>query len=160
MTIKTVIDLTGLGDGVLSIFRLKELNIDFKVQYTAGTSSTQPMPTHYHVGKSLLINNVLDLTEGKRYKVIQPLNKLLEEEFKYVRLKETRTGMMGMTSAFFDDITNSAMIALFIAKTMNYLFRETSQLTPTANYNMVTEDIKLRQSYIKNKTPNTSHSHF
>lgn len=118
------------------------------------------MPTHYHVGKSLLINNVLDLTEGKRYKVIQPLNKLLEEEFKYVRLKETRTGMMGMTSAFFDDITNSAMIALFIAKTMNYLFRETSQLTPTANYNMVTEDIKLRQSYIKNKTPKTSHSHF
>jgi hypothetical protein len=50
--------------------------------------------------------------------VIQPLNKLLEEEFKYVRLKETRTGQMGMESAFFDDITNSLMIALFISKEM------------------------------------------
>lgn len=117
-TIKTVIDLTGLGDGVLIIFRGKGLSIDFKVQYTSGFAATQPIPTQYHVAKSLMINNILDLTEGKRLKVIQPLNKLLEEEFKYVRLKETSSGQMGMDSAFFDDITNSLMIALFVAKEM------------------------------------------
>ena len=147
--IKTVIDLTGLGDWVLVIFRQKGLNIDFKVQYTSGITTSQPLPTTYHVPKSILINNALDFTESKRYKIIELTNKLLQEELKYIQLQETKTWQMWMKSSFYDDISNSVLIALFIAKEMKYVFRKASTL-PTQNYNMLTEDAKM---YAKNKKP-------
>lgn len=75
------------------------------------------------VGKSLLINNVIDMFIEDTLIIPYETNKLLLEEMEVIQMTTTRMGKISFTSDFFDDITNAMMICAYIARKKRLLNR-------------------------------------
>lgn len=117
------IDVTGVGDWVISIFRSVWLPIQDSVRYTAGDTESTQWEWNYMVGKSLLINNVIDMFIEDTLIIPYETNKLLLEEMEVIQMTTTRMGKISFTSDFFDDITNAMMICAYIARKKRFLNR-------------------------------------
>lgn len=126
-----VIDETGVGDGVTSIFREKGINISAQIRYTSGDSESQ---SHlgYNVGKSRLIQYTLDMIETSVYQIVQSTNLLLLNELESIESKLSKTKestFVRMVSHSYDDITNATMIGIFLAN--KYRLHHTNMGTPS-----------------------------
>lgn len=139
-TFSTVIDATGVGDGVTSIFQKAGFHINHTIRYTSGQSESEPIPGHHNVAKHILINNLLDLYENKNVIIIQETNTLLMEEFSYMNLKETRFGSLGFDSRFYDDLINAVMIGLYIAKKYRYMYRMVNESNTSKSQQQILRD--------------------
>ena len=111
----TVMDFSGVWDWVYTIFKTLWLNINYTVRYTAGATQSLKL-NNYTVSKSILINTLLDFITEDQIELIDITNKYLSEELMHITEAETRTKMLTFTTKFYDDITNSLMIASFITK--------------------------------------------
>ncbi len=120
-----VMDTTGVGDGVATIFRNAGIKIDMLIRYTAGLSAEnqQRNSAVIHVSKALLINNFLDMCQENVMCAVKPTNSYLYEELDHVTEGSGRFGEKTMVSDFFDDIINSALIAAYFVKNRGLLGR-------------------------------------
>jgi len=117
------IDATGVGDWVSHIFKQSWLPVQDLVRYSVWDSESSSQEGIYNVGKSLLINNAIDMITEKQVIAPHETNELLLEEVQFIQLAETRAWKISFRSEFFDDITNSMMIWLYIAKKRRYINR-------------------------------------
>lgn len=136
------IDVTGVGDWVISIFRSVWLPIQDSVRYTAGDTESTQWEWNYMVGKSLLINNVIDMFIEDTLIIPYETNKLLLEEMEVIQMTTTRMGKISFTSDFFDDITNAMMICAYIARKKRFLNR-----TSILQEESLTFDSEFKASY-------------
>lgn len=160
-TFSTVIDATGVGDGVVSIFQKAGLHINHTIRYTSGQSESEPIPDHFNVAKHILINNLLDLWENKHVTIIEETNQLLMEEFSYLNLKESRFWSLWFDSKFFDDCINATMIGLYMAKKARYMYRMINESWYSSKSQQ--QILKDEFSLYKNKnthTPSKQHGHW
>lgn len=117
------LDATGVGDWVAHIFKQSGLPVQDLVRYSVWDSESSHQEWHYNVGKSLLINNAIDMITEKQVIAPHETNELLLEEVQFIQLAETRSGKISFRSEFYDDITNSMLIWLYIAKKRRYINR-------------------------------------
>lgn len=153
-SLSSVMDITWVGDWVLTIFRQNKLPINHTVRYTSGQTDSEPVPDSFNVPKHLLINNALDMIENGIVTGISEFNPLLKEEFSYCWLKEMRSGTMALDTNFYDDIINAFMLVCYIARKKRYLYRVTPQATKDAFHiemqlykNKNVQNSKQSQSY-------------
>lgn len=118
-----VIDATGVWDWVSHIFKQAWLPVQDTVRYTVWDSESTHSEWNHIVWKSLLINNAIDMITENQIIVPFETNKLLLEEVESIQMAETRTWKISFRSDFFDDITNSLLIWLYIAKKKRYINR-------------------------------------
>lgn len=147
-----VIDATGVWDWVSHIFKQAWLPVQDTVRYTVWDSESTHSEWNHIVGKSLLINNAIDMITENQIIVPFETNKLLLEEVESIQMAETRTWKISFRSDFFDDITNSLLIWLYIAKKKRYINRASIN-----TYSHHTFDDELK-SY-EPKHPRFSRSH-
>ena len=99
------------------------LPVKYLCQYISGDTVTQQSDSSekvqvYTVGKSVLINNLVDLF-GERLLIIpEESNKLLLGELERIQATTTKTGKLSFKTPFYDDVTNALMVASFFAKRM------------------------------------------
>ena len=62
------------------------------------------------VGKSVLINTLVDLLGEDKMLIVEENNQLLLKEFERIQAFTTRTGKITFKTAFTDDVTNSVMV--------------------------------------------------
>ena len=86
----SLMDVTGVGDAVATVFRENNFYLTHQIKYTAGSNKSQPLPGLYHVAKHLLLNNLLDMLEAKQITIIQETNQKLIEEMNYASITENR----------------------------------------------------------------------
>ena len=115
-------DVTWVWDWVAHIFTKDWIQLHMQLRYTAWTSESQDK-NNYRCWKATLINTVLDFIQEWILEVVEPTNKLLLEELSYLEQWETRTWLFSMDTHFFDDITNSMMIAVYLIAKYNLLKR-------------------------------------
>jgi hypothetical protein len=128
----SLMDVTGVGDAVATIFRDNNLYITHQIKYTSGSNKSQPMPGYYHVAKHLLLNNLLDMLEAKQITILSETNQKLIEEMNYASIVENRFGTLSLESKFFDDILNCLMTMAWIAKEERYIYRQSFRHTETS----------------------------
>lgn len=102
------------------------LPVKFLCKYVAGDtiseqSSEDEKIRTFVVGKSVLINRLVDLLGEGKMLIVEENNGLLLKEFERIQAFTTRTGKITFKTAFTDDVTNSVMVGGFFAKQMNYL---------------------------------------
>ena len=117
------IDVTGVGDWVIKIFRDMWLPISDGIRYTAGDTDSKQGEGQFVVGKSLMINNVIDMLQEDTLIIPFETNTLLLEEMEFIQMSQTKMWKISFVSDFFDDITNAMMICAYSAKKNNYLSR-------------------------------------
>lgn len=110
-----VIDESWVGDAVTTIFRDAGIPITANIRYTSGMTVSDDW-FNMKVSKTILINNLIDLSQEWVLTVFKPTNKQLIEEFEYMEEDTDRLWNVRMKSDFFDDIINATMIASFYAK--------------------------------------------
>ena len=120
----TVMDSSGVWDWVVTIFNDRGFKINHTVRYTSWATQSNKW-LDYTVSKSILINNTLNFIDEELLEVIDVTNKDLLEEVKYIYETQTKNRVITFESKFFDDITNSMMINLFIVKERRLLYRDT-----------------------------------
>ena len=136
------IDCTGVWDWVTHIFRQHWLNIQDTVRYTAWDTESIQSEGNYVIGKSLLINNTIDMMTENTLIIPYEINNLLLEELEFIQMSETRWGKIAFRSDYYDDITNSMMIGLYIARKRRFINRISIDTV-----NQTTFDDELRASY-------------
>lgn len=124
-------DGTWVGDWVFEIFASMWLPVKFLCKYIAGDtvseqSSDDEKVRTFTVGKSVLINNLIDLLGEGKMQIVWENNQLLLKEFERIQAFTTRTGKITFKTAFTDDVTNSVMVGGFFAKHMHYLTKTIS----------------------------------
>lgn len=117
------IDVTWVGDWVVTVFRQQWLKISDEIRYSGGDSESQSEEGRYNVGKSLMINNMIDGFQEDNLMIPYETNSLLLEEMEFVQMSKTRMGQVSFVSEFFDDITNATMIGYYTAIKKRYLNR-------------------------------------
>lgn len=118
-----VIDATWVWDWVSHIFRQANLPVHDTVRYTIWDSESTISEWNHNVGKSLLINNAIDMITENQVSAPNETNQLLLEEVQFIQMAETRSWKISFRSDFYDDITNSLLIGLYIAKKKRYINR-------------------------------------
>jgi len=124
------IDATGVGDGVFEIFRSAWLRNMSAIRYTTGDTYTITK-WEYIVGKSLLINRVIDLASAGNLSVCKYTNGKLLEELDYAQVVYSKSGKISFESRFTDDSINSLLISVFLAVEKRLVERE--QIIEVAN---------------------------
>jgi len=76
-----------------------------------------------------MINTTLDFISEELYEIFKQSNKDLLEELEYIYEDELRNGQIAFSSTFFDDITNSTLIAHTVIKERKLLSRAISAET-------------------------------
>lgn len=147
-----VIDATGVWDWVSHIFKQAWLPVQDTVRYTVWDSESTHSEWNHIVGKSLLINNAIDMITENQIIVPFETNKLLLEEVESIQMAETRTWKISFRSDFFDDITNSLLIWLYIAKKKRYINRASIN---TYSHHSFDDELKAYEP----KHPRFSRSH-
>jgi len=71
----------------------------------------------WKISKTILISNTVDLMDEWKIKIVKATNKDLIEELDFIYEDEDRQGRIAMKSSFYDDITNSLLVACTISKT-------------------------------------------
>ncbi len=117
------IDVTWVWDWVVTVFRQQGLKISDEVRYSGGDSESQIEEWRYNVGKSLMINNMIDWFQEDNLIIPYETNSLLLEEMWFIQMSKTRMWQVSFTSEFFDDITNAAMIWYYTAIKKRYINR-------------------------------------
>jgi len=117
------IDVTWVGDWVVTVFRQQWLKISDEIRYSWGDSESQPEEWRYNVGKSLMINNMIDGFQEDNLVIPYETNSMLLEEMEFVQMSKTRMGQVSFVSEFFDDITNATMIGYYTAIKKRYINR-------------------------------------
>lgn len=123
----TVIDSSWVWDWVVKLFQDYWLKLSNTVRYTSWMTKTQKN-LDYTVSKSILINNTLDMITENQFEIVDLTNKDLLEELKYIYETESRTWLIWFKSKFYDDITNSMLIALFIINERKLLSRSMNKM--------------------------------
>lgn len=149
------IDATGVWDWVSHIFRQSWLPVQDLIRYSVWDSESSSHEWIYNVGKSLLINNTIDMITEKQIIAPHETNALLLEEVEFLKLAETRSWKISFRSDFFDDITNSLMIWLYIAKKRRYINRTSISQSTAHTFD---DELKTYQSKQPrfNRSNNTS----
>jgi len=130
--ILTVMDVSGVGDGVATIFIQGWYPIDYQLRYTAWENFTTQWANQLRVGKIALINNAIDLIGEGIHECYEPNTQTLIEEFSHLYADFDNQGKIRMSSKYFDDETNALMIALFIStKLWIHLRPDTDHTTNT-----------------------------
>ena len=126
----TVIDVSWVGDWVATIFEKWWYRIDYKIRYTAWDSYSidKKEQNTFKVGKTTLLNNCLDLMWSDVLELFDDDTKLLQEELSYIEADFDNFWKTKMKSKFFDDISNSLLIALFISTKLGIHMRPVSEL--------------------------------
>lgn len=125
-----VMDSTGMGDGPVSIFQNADINVYMAVTYTSGNTETEDETYPYgrakamRVGKSRLINNTQNYLDEGTAKFYKYTNELLFFEMDGITEKRTSMGHVGFTTKWFDDITNTAMLGLYLIETEWLLYKK------------------------------------
>ena len=119
-------DGTWVGDGAFEIFASMWLPVKLLCKYIAGDtiseqSSEDEKIRTFVVGKSVLINTLVDLLGEDKMLIVEENNQLLLKEFERIQAFTTRTGKITFKTAFTDDVTNSVMVGWFFAKHLHYL---------------------------------------
>lgn len=123
-----VIDVSWVGDWVAKIFTDAGIRFIWKIRYSAGNTESISW-IDYRVGKSLLINTMLDMIQEWNISIFDSTNKDLLEEISYLNQTDTKTWQIAMESSFFDDITNATMIAVYIVAKLWLLNRKVTHNT-------------------------------
>lgn len=129
----------------------EKLPIISAIKYTSGnTDSEQDQARRlYNVGKTLLINNTIDMFEQKIVLIPRGPNDLLLEEIDHIEIeKSDRSENLILKTDFFDDIFNSLMVTLYIArktKLIHRMYIAPEDKTPTLQ--------DAYAPYLKNRTP-------
>lgn len=133
--IVTVIDVTWVGDWVVSVFRQKWLSITYEIRYVQWLTNIESSPNKFTVGKWYLISNTLDFIE--MWTIITPkdTNKYLIEEFQYATTEENRFWQLTLKSTFFDDTINAFFLCLYISKKYQYHNRTSEENIKTNWFN-------------------------
>jgi hypothetical protein len=85
--------------------------VKYRIRYTSGDDESESQDkTEYKVGKSLLINNLIDCIDEDVLIVPEESNKLFLEECDHVQATTTRTGKIAFTSVFTDDVINAVLV--------------------------------------------------
>lgn len=155
----TVMDVSGVGDGVSTIFEQWGYPINYSIRYTAWENFTTQWSNQLRVGKIALINNAIDLIWEGIHECYEPLTKTLIEEFSHLQADFDNQGKIRMKSKYFDDETNALLIALFISTKLGLHLRPTTD----AQTNRISSTFKKElEAYYWKPTPRTqrSHSHY
>lgn len=155
----SLMDVTGVGDAVATIFRENNFYLTHQVKYTSGSNKSQPMPWYYHVAKHLLLNNLLDMLEAKQITIISETNQKLIEEMNYASIEENRFGTLSLQSKFFDDILNCLMTMAWIAKEERYLYRQSFKHTETSRSHELFLDEMRTYAKRANSSPLNNKNH-
>lgn len=83
------------------------------------------------MGKSLLINRVIDLASAGNLSVCKYTNGKLLEELDYAQVVYSKSGKISFESRFTDDSINSLLISVFLAVEKRLVERE--QIIEVAN---------------------------
>jgi len=129
----TSIDVTWVGDWVVSAFRQKGLIITYEVKYTQWLTNIEQSSYQFLVGKGYLISTTMDFFEMASIITPKETNLNLVEEFQYVTVEENRFAQLIMKSIFFDDTINAFMIALYIIKKFLYHHRTPETIAEDTN---------------------------
>jgi hypothetical protein len=100
------------------------------IRYTTGDTYTITKG-EYIVGKSLLINRVIDLASAGNLSVCKYTNGKLLEELDYAHVVYSKSGKISFESRFTDDSINSLLISVFLAVEKRLVERE--QIIEVAN---------------------------
>lgn len=146
-TLRVAMDVTGVGDGVVALFRDNGIRVTDTVRYVGGSSesvrsnagdfsSFKGSARDWRVGKSSLISNLVDLCQDKLTAVFKHGCVPLLEELDLIVPNALPGGREGMRSDFFDDCANSYMIACYVAVKQRLL----SPRTRTSQLNSAREE--------------------
>lgn len=128
----TVMDVSGVGDGAVSIFEQGWYTVNYRIRYTAGDSFTIGDNNEIRVGKSALINNALDLIGEWIHQMYWPETVTLREEIDHIEVDFDKLGKVKMKSQYFDDESNAMMIAMFISTNLWVHLRPDTQSERTS----------------------------
>lgn len=127
----TVMDWTGIGDWVVTIFEQWWYPINYVIKYTSSDTTTisKTEQRTLRVGKSVLINNTLDLMTENIHQLIDETTQSLQEEINFLEADYDSMWKIRMKSSFYDDEVNALMLTLYISTKMWIHSRPTKSLT-------------------------------
>lgn len=137
----TVMDWTGIGDWVVTIFEQWNYKIDYVIKYTSSDTTNIDKNSHrtLKVWKSVLINNALDLISENIHEIFTPNTKDLQEELNFLEADYDSMGRVKMKSSFFDDEINAMMLSLYISTKFWIHTRPTKSHTKQDNKSFIEE---------------------
>jgi len=122
-----VMDSTWVGDGAVAIMQREWVDVFMAVTYTSGNTEAEDLDYPYgkakamRVGKSRLINNTQNYLDEWITKFYSYTNELMFFEMDGIVEKRTSMGHVWFTTKWFDDITNTAMLWLYVVETERLL---------------------------------------
>lgn len=127
----TTMDWTGIGDWVVTIFEQGWYPINYVIKYTSSDTTTisKTEARTLRVGKSVLINNTLDLMTENIHSIIDESTQSLQEEINFLEADYDSMWKIRMKSSFYDDEVNALMLTLYISTKMWIHSRPTKSLT-------------------------------
>lgn len=113
----TVMDWTGVGDGVVTIFEQWNYAINYVIKYTSSdtTNISKTEQRTLKVGKSVLINNALDMQSEWIHTIFTKETESLQEELNFLEADYDSMWRVRMKTSFFDDEINAMMLTLYIS---------------------------------------------
>ncbi len=160
---KLVMDVTWVWDWVITILKQYWLRIDMAVNYT--NSSTESLDKNhpywatkcYKVWKSVLINKTIDYFDERVLFLYEYSNRELIKEIWQLSKTTAKLWQIWFETSYYDDITNSLMLAIYYIYNTNLLFKkqklESNEINDfdTYDYNQ-TANQQYRKNFINNKT--------
>ena len=122
-------DWTGVGDGVVTIFEQWNYSINYVIKYTSSDTTNISKNEHrtLKVGKSVLINNTLDMQSEGIHTIFTKETESLQEELNFLEADYDSMWRVRMKTSFFDDEINAMMLSLYISSKFWIHTRPTKQ---------------------------------